>query len=66
MLLEKVANIEAKDRDSRTPLFSAAKEGKKAVVQLLLEKGANPKYVDIELLKGVCKHMIRDAQAKYT
>jgi ankyrin repeat protein len=35
------ANIEARDRFGRTPLFVAVKAGKEAVVKLLLERGAD-------------------------
>ncbi len=41
LLLDKGANIEAKDTDGWTPLMSAAVNGHEAVVQLLLGKGAN-------------------------
>ena len=40
LLLEKGAELELKDWDSRTPLSWAAESGHEAVVQLLLEKGA--------------------------
>ena len=41
MLLEKDANIEAKDNCGWTPLWWAARHGHEAIVKLLLEKGAN-------------------------
>ncbi|KAK4444707.1 hypothetical protein QBC34DRAFT_414527 [Podospora aff. communis PSN243] len=47
LLLEKNADIEAKDNDGGTPLLWAAMEGHEAVVKLLLEKNA-----DIEAKDG--------------
>ncbi|KAH7115490.1 hypothetical protein B0J13DRAFT_653898 [Dactylonectria estremocensis] len=41
LLLEKGADIEAKDSFGRTPLWWAAANGHEAIVKLLLEKGAN-------------------------
>ncbi|KAM3510890.1 hypothetical protein MY11210_005493 [Beauveria gryllotalpidicola] len=41
MLLEKGANIDAKDNDGRTALSYVAEKGHEAIVKLLLEKGAN-------------------------
>ena len=41
LLLEKGANIEAKDQDQQTALLIAAEGGYESVVRLLLEKGAN-------------------------
>ena len=41
LLLDKGANIEAKDEWSRTPLSWAAAKGREAIIQLLLDKGAN-------------------------
>jgi ankyrin repeat protein len=41
LLLEKGADIEAKDQSGRTPLLWAAAQGHKALAQLLLEKGAD-------------------------
>ena len=40
LLLEKGAELEAKDSDGRTPLRRAAENGHEAVVKLLLEKDA--------------------------
>jgi ankyrin repeat protein len=40
LLLERGAELEAKDNNSRTPLSWAARYGHEAVVKLLLEKGA--------------------------
>jgi ankyrin repeat protein len=40
LLLEKGAELEAKDEDSPTPLSWAARNGNEAVVKLLLERGA--------------------------
>jgi len=41
LLLEKGANIEAKDNDGDTALINAAIKGETEMVKLLLEKGAN-------------------------
>ncbi|RYP77373.1 hypothetical protein DL771_001168 [Monosporascus sp. 5C6A] len=41
LLLDKGANIEAKDNDGRTPLSWAVEKGHEAVIKLLLDKGAN-------------------------
>jgi ankyrin repeat protein len=41
LLLEKGADLEAKDEFGRTPLSWAAEEGHEGVVKLLLEKGAD-------------------------
>ncbi|KAH6714364.1 hypothetical protein BKA61DRAFT_673660 [Leptodontidium sp. MPI-SDFR-AT-0119] len=46
LLLEKGAELEAKDWNSLTPLSWAARNGHDAVVQLLLEKGAELKAKD--------------------
>jgi ankyrin repeat protein len=40
LLLEKGAELEAKDQYGRTPLLWAADKGHETVVKLLLEKGA--------------------------
>ncbi|KAI5815999.1 hypothetical protein BZA77DRAFT_344514 [Pyronema omphalodes] len=42
MLLEKGADIEARDNNGFSPLCQAARDGKVGMVQLLLEKGADP------------------------
>ena len=39
-LLDKGANIEARNKDGHTALMNAANQGKTEVVKLLLEKGA--------------------------
>ena len=39
LLAKKGANLESKDRYGRTPLSWATKNGRKAVVKLLVEKG---------------------------
>ena len=41
LLIDKGADIEAKDRYGRTPLSWAAEKGHEAVVQLLIDKGAD-------------------------
>jgi len=41
LLLEKGANIEARDNTGRTALHWAAERGREEVVQLLLDKGAD-------------------------
>jgi ankyrin repeat protein len=41
LLIDKGANIEAKDEDGRTPLWWAARKGHEAMVRLLIDKGAN-------------------------
>jgi ankyrin repeat protein len=41
LLLEKGADIKAKDNDERTPLSYAAENGHEVIVQQLLEKGAD-------------------------
>jgi ankyrin repeat protein len=45
-LLEKGADVEAKDEDRWTALIKAAKGGYKAVVRLLLEKGVGVEAKD--------------------
>ena len=40
-LIEKGANIEARDKDQKTPLHFASNEGKTDVVKYLISKGAN-------------------------
>ncbi len=40
--MEKGADVHAKTRDGRTPLFAAVAKGHKEMVQFLLEKGADP------------------------
>ncbi|KAJ6439188.1 NACHT domain-containing protein [Purpureocillium lavendulum] len=47
LLIEKGADVEAKDNHSQTPLSWAAKKGHEAVVNLLLEKGADIEAEDI-------------------
>ena len=42
LLLERGADIHARDKDGMTPLIWAAQQGQKETVALLLEKGANP------------------------
>ncbi|KJR87190.1 ankyrin repeat protein [Sporothrix schenckii 1099-18] len=46
LLLEKRADVEAKDNDGRTPLSHAAQGGHEAVARLLLEKGAGVEAKD--------------------
>ena len=41
LLLEKGADVEAKNQRGRTALIEATSNGHEAVVQLLLEKGSN-------------------------
>ncbi len=48
LLLEKGADLEAKDKDGWTPLLWAAENGHNAVVQQLLEKGADLEAKDKE------------------
>ena len=45
-LLEAGANLEAKDKDGRTPLILAAGSGRAETVRALLEKGDNPSARD--------------------
>lgn len=46
LLLEKGADIEAKWRGGRTPIFLATEEGHEEVIQLLLSKGAETEVKD--------------------
>jgi ankyrin repeat protein len=46
--LEKGAELECKNAESRTPLSLAAEMGHEAVVKLLLEKGAQLESQDTE------------------
>jgi ankyrin repeat protein len=47
-LVGSAANLEAKNKDGKTPLMLAAEEGHTEIVRLLLEKGANPQARDKE------------------
>uniref|UniRef100_A0A6C0JX86 Uncharacterized protein n=1 Tax=viral metagenome TaxID=1070528 RepID=A0A6C0JX86_9ZZZZ len=47
LLLNKVADINAKDRNGRTPLMHAAMNGNLEIVKLLLDEGANINAIDI-------------------
>jgi ankyrin repeat protein len=47
LLVEKGANVEARDRYAATPLLLAARKGYHVIVQLLLENGANIEARDI-------------------
>jgi len=42
MLIDKGVNINAKDKGGKTPLHVAAEWGHFQIIQLLIEKGANP------------------------
>ena len=48
LLLEKRADINAKNKNGETALMIAAKYGEEAVIQLLLEKGADTKVKNKE------------------
>ena len=50
LLLKHGANIEAKNKYGKTPLFAAARSGSNRVVQLLLDKGAEKNF-DIEEIR---------------
>jgi len=47
-LIEKGANIEAVNRDKKTPLHCAAGRGHLAVVQYLVSKGASKEALDMK------------------
>ena len=47
-LVGSASNLEAKNKDGKTPLMLAAEEGHAEIVRLLLEKGANPQARDKE------------------
>lgn len=51
LLLDKRANIEAKDTKAKTALYRAAECGAINNVRLLLERGADPKSVDLATIK---------------
>ncbi|MBQ4491225.1 MAG: hypothetical protein II965_08280, partial [Pyramidobacter sp.] len=46
MLLKAGANVTARDRHPRTPLFTAAREGDAAMAGRLLAAGADPRAAD--------------------
>ncbi|KAJ9139179.1 ankyrin repeat protein [Pleurostoma richardsiae] len=52
LLLEYGADTDAVDNRHRTPLYTAALDGDLASVDLLLDKGADPRTVNLAILRG--------------
>lgn len=56
-LISQGATIDVKDKNSETPLFVASRNGHRDLVELLLERGANPEISDAtgkKLIDCIC------------
>lgn len=56
-LLSQGATVDVKDKNSETPLFLAVRNGHKDIIEVLLDKGANPEISDacgVKLINSIC------------
>lgn len=56
-LLSQGATVDVKDKNSETPLFLAVRNGHKDIIEVLLERGANPEISDacgVKLVNSIC------------